>query len=92
MEQVTNWQMVGAVICFFIAWLALSGMVLATWFNMKRNNWSIKPVIAWYDCWIGIYIDQKKRKIYVLPLPCVGFCLEWPITPGTDSANGGDQK
>lgn len=29
----------------------------------------IKISFAWYDLWIGIYIDKDKRKIYICPLP-----------------------
>lgn len=25
---------------------------------------------AWYDLWIGAYIDQAKRTVYICPLPC----------------------
>ncbi len=37
----------------------------------------IRPVVAWYDLWIGVYIDRKKRRLYVLPLPCIGAVIEW---------------
>lgn len=36
----------------------------------------IKPIFAWYDLWIGIFVDTKKRRIYVLPLPCIGFYIQ----------------
>jgi len=25
---------------------------------------------AWYDLWIGAFIDAKKSKIYICPVPC----------------------
>lgn len=35
--------------------------------------WKISPMFAWYDFWIGAYIDQKKELTwYVFPLPMVG--------------------
>lgn len=37
----------------------------------------IKPLFAWYDLWVGVFWDQRKRKLYVLPLPCLGFVLEF---------------
>jgi hypothetical protein len=26
---------------------------------------------AWYDLWIGAYIDRERRRLYVCPLPCL---------------------
>ncbi len=40
--------------------------------------WSVKPIFAWYDCWVGIFWDSRKRKLYILPLPCVGVVIEIP--------------
>lgn len=38
----------------------------------------IRPIFAWYDLWIGVFIDRSKRRVYVLPIPCVGFVVELP--------------
>jgi hypothetical protein len=38
---------------------------------------NIQVFFAWYDAWVGIYIDRKKRRVYVLPLPCCGICFGW---------------
>jgi hypothetical protein len=43
----------------------------------------ISFVFAWYDLWIGVYWDQIKRKLYVLPLPCVGIAFEFPSKPAS---------
>jgi hypothetical protein len=40
----------------------------------------IRLVIAWYDCWIGFYWDCAKRRLYVLPVPCLGFYLDFNET------------
>lgn len=37
----------------------------------------LKPLFAWYDLWIGVFVDRPKRRIYVLPIPCVGVVIEW---------------
>lgn len=31
----------------------------------------IKMFIAWFDIWIGMFIDKKNKTIYICPLPCI---------------------
>lgn len=31
----------------------------------------VKLFFALYDFWIGGFYDQKKRVLYICPLPCV---------------------
>jgi hypothetical protein len=38
---------------------------------------TIKPLFAWYDLWIGAFWDRGSRKLYVLPLPCVGVVIHF---------------
>lgn len=35
-------------------------------------------VFAWYDLWIGFFWDQKKRRLYFFPIPCVGVSFDLP--------------
>lgn len=37
----------------------------------------IRLLFAWYDLWIGVFWDRKTRRLYVLPLPCVGIVVEF---------------
>lgn len=32
---------------------------------------------AWYDFWIGFYWDRKSRVLYICPLPCCVFKLDF---------------
>lgn len=36
----------------------------------------IRPIVAWYDLWIGAYWDRKNRRLYLLPFPCVGVYIQ----------------
>lgn len=38
----------------------------------------IKPIFAWYDFWIGVFYD-RKGKLYIFPIPCVGIVLDFTI-------------
>ena len=42
----------------------------------------VRPIIAWYDLWVGAFWDAKKRWLYVLPFPCVGIVIKFPLAPG----------
>ena len=35
----------------------------------------IKPMFAWYDLWIGAYVDMKEKCIYIMVLPTLGFTI-----------------
>jgi hypothetical protein len=34
-------------------------------------------MFAWYDLWVGVFVDTKKRAVYVFPLPMFGVKVEW---------------
>jgi len=39
----------------------------------------ISPLFAWYDLWVGFFWDSKKRWLYILPLPCIGFIVKFKV-------------
>lgn len=34
-----------------------------------------RPIFAWYDLWVGVFIDRPKRRVYIFPLPCIGIVI-----------------
>lgn len=36
---------------------------------------TIRPIVAWYDLWVGVFVDRSKRRIYICPLPCIGIVI-----------------
>jgi hypothetical protein len=41
--------------------------------RLRRLVLKVSFFLAWYDCWIGFFYDQKKKALYFCPLPCVVF-------------------
>jgi hypothetical protein len=39
----------------------------------------VRPLFAWYDLWIGVYWDRGHRRLYILPIPCVGIVVQFPL-------------
>lgn len=37
----------------------------------------VRGIFAWYDLWIGVFIDPAKRRVYIFPLPCLGIVVTW---------------
>ena len=52
-------------------------------------RWSARFIFAWYDLWVGIFWDKRKRKLYILPVPCVGVVIEFPMRQNAEVSDGG---
>lgn len=37
----------------------------------------IKPIFAWYDLWVGVFIDRPNHRVYIFPIPCFGVRIQW---------------
>lgn len=37
----------------------------------------ISPVTAWRNLWFGVFWDFDNRILYVFPVPCLGFTVEF---------------
>ena len=47
----------------------------------------VRLIFAWYDVWVGFYIDRDKRRLYVFPVPCLGMVFSWPDQDGEYCSN-----
>lgn len=45
---------------------------------MKRVQVGI--VLGWHHMWVGLHWDRKARRLYILPVPCVGLFIEFRST------------
>ena len=39
----------------------------------------VKLIFAWYDFWIGLFYDQKKKRLYVFPIPMIGIIIQFRL-------------
>lgn len=39
--------------------------------------YSVKFIFAWYDLWIGFFIDKNKKLVYFFPLPMLGVRFKY---------------
>lgn len=44
-------------------------------------KWRWKFFVAWYYLWVGVSWDGAKRKLYILPVPCLGIVLNFGDNP-----------
>ena len=33
-------------------------------------------IFEWFDMWVGLYYNKAKRRLYIFPLPMIGFYIE----------------
>lgn len=33
-------------------------------------------MFAWFDIWVGVFIDRPNRRVYVFPVPCIGLRID----------------
>lgn len=37
---------------------------------------NVRFMFAWYDFWVGVFVDTKKRRVYVFPVPMFGLVID----------------
>ena len=43
---------------------------------MKTKNFTFELFFAWYDIWIGLYVDKKNDCVYICLIPMVVIKIE----------------
>ena len=38
---------------------------------------NIRVSFAWYDIWIGVYVDKDRRRVYICPIPTILVRIEY---------------
>jgi len=38
---------------------------------------SIRFIFAWYDLWIGFFVDTNKKLVYFFPVPMFGVVFKY---------------
>ena len=49
-----------------------------------RQPFSIRPIFAWYDMWIGAYWDRTNRRLYIFPVPMLGVVIQFATEEGRE--------
>ena len=37
----------------------------------------VQMIFAWYDLWIGLFYDKKKKYLYIFPIPMLGIVIKF---------------
>ena len=55
------------------SWYAMILDPVTNKLSTERPKFRIKPIFKWFDIWVGVFVDQKSRVLYIFPLPMLGF-------------------
>lgn len=64
------------MILAFLYYLYISFILSACLFCAAKE---VSPIFKWFDVWIRFFWDAKKKWLYFLPLPCVGFIFKFCV-------------
>jgi len=41
----------------------------------------VKIIFKWFDFWVGLFIDTKKKTLYFFPVPMLGLEVKYGESP-----------
>jgi len=44
----------------------------------------LRLLFAWYDFWIGLFWDKRKRRLYIFPVPMFGVVIDFRKDPANE--------
>jgi hypothetical protein len=45
-----------------------------------KLGFGIYLILAWFDMWVGMFIDTRNKCIYFFPVPMIGIRVSLPGT------------
>lgn len=39
-------------------------------------SFKVSLFVAWYDIWVGVFIDMRKKIVYICLIPCLVLKIE----------------
>lgn len=61
-------------------------------FKTKHRQIELRPIVAWYDMWIGLYWNRSSQWLYIFPIPMCGFILKFNYRWGNITIKGSFNK
>lgn len=68
--------MIHALWCIWLYAVASFLLAFLTKCWARSTGRACKPLFAWFDFWVGIYVDRAKGRVYVFPVPMLGFYVD----------------
>lgn len=66
--------MLVVILILLVGWYFICAFICSIVAEITHRK--LRFIFVWYDLWIGVYIDTKKSRFYVFPIPMFGIKVE----------------